>query len=98
MPDLAMYQCEWQPSPRDEKLAALAARYCADTEAYDRTVCSGPVVAGEIYPATDRELSLISRHAKRLRQQILEEARAAGFTQAELNRAIALHDRRRPDA
>lgn len=96
--DRTLYECDWGQPQRDLKLAELAARYCDTTEAYDRTVCSGPIVEGAIQPATDRERALIARFARQTLSQVLEEAQQAGFTRTELNHAIALHDRRGPGA
>jgi len=36
----------WTPSPEQKQLRELAREYHERTEAYDRTVCTGPIVRG----------------------------------------------------
>lgn len=44
--------------------------YQQRTESYDRTVCTGPVCNGVIWPANEVERSLITRHAIMVRRQL----------------------------
>lgn len=82
------YLCEWQPSERDQKLHEFATRYHEECEAYDRTVCTGPVREDSIMPATYHEMALINRNALAVRKRIIEEAASEGITREELVRAI----------
>jgi hypothetical protein len=88
------YFCEWKPSEKDNRLHALAKRYHTDTEAYDRTVCTGPVVNDEIKPNGHREIGLISRNARDTLHRLTEEAAGFGITGAELRHAISRLDAR----
>src|SRR3989337_3905382 len=72
------YQCEWKPTERDLKMGALAQRYHAEAEAFDRTVCTGPIREGSILPANPREMAAISRNANTLRKQIMTQAAPFG--------------------
>lgn len=57
---------EPKPHPRH----ALAVEYYRRTEAYDRTVCTGPIRDGSILPATHHELAQINRHAAAVRREL----------------------------
>ena len=78
-------------SEKDKKTHELAARYRELTEAYDRTVCTGPIVNGEIRPTTAQESAMISRSAKTVFSELLRQADPHGITQAELKTAIRRH-------
>lgn len=78
----------WEPEPRDIRLAEFADRYHAETEAYDRTVCTGPVKMGQKLPSTPYESGLISRNAREVMDRIAHEAAAEGFERKELWKAI----------
>ena len=73
-------------SEHDVLLDKLARHYHDITEAYDRTVCTGPIVSGEIQPASPREFYLISRNAAYTIKMILAEE--PGITRKELHQAI----------
>lgn len=79
---------EWQPSEQDLKCVELAERYHRETEAYDRTVCTGPVWRGSVMPANHRELALVNGNAARLRKQIMAEAATHGISAQDMARAI----------
>lgn len=66
----------------------LAEEYDRVTEAYDRTVCTGPIVDGVIIPANNRELALINRHARKLLDDLSLRAQKIGCTQKQLLDAI----------
>jgi hypothetical protein len=87
----ADFECEWVPTEKDNKLHELAKRYHDETEAYDRTVCTGPIVRDSIQPASSRELAQINRHAHQVLRQIEKEAESHGISQAEVWRAIGRH-------
>lgn len=82
------YLCEWQPSERDVRLHDLATRYHTECEAYDRTVCTGPVLRDGIMPETPREMALINRNAHAVRKRLTDEAARVGIGREELARAI----------
>ena len=44
------FEGDWVPSVKDDKMQALARRYHTEAEAFDRTVCTGPIVDGAIQP------------------------------------------------
>jgi len=83
------FEQEWQPSARDKRLHELATRYHTECEAYDRTVCTGPIRHGEIMPASGQELSLVNGNAHRVRRQLLTDCRQDGISAEELYAAIA---------
>jgi len=87
----ADFECEWTPSEKDNKLQELARRYHAETEAYDRTVCTGPIVDGSIQPYGGRQTVLINQHARQVFLRIEAEAASHGISKAEIWRAIGRH-------
>jgi hypothetical protein len=66
----------------------LAREYYARAEAYDRTVCTGPIRDGSIMPANWREQSLINRHATNLLRELNERAERLGYTRRDLHQAM----------
>ncbi|WP_338616501.1 hypothetical protein [Pigmentiphaga sp. CHJ604] len=54
------------PSAIELELYQLAQAYYLETEAFDRAVCTGPILHGEIYPATDAEHRLIQINARKV--------------------------------
>lgn len=85
------YEQEWQPTEQDLKCVELAERYHHETEAYDRTVCSGPIQHGSVMPIGPHELALVNRNAIKVRKQIMAEAAAHGISAQEMARAIGRH-------
>lgn len=67
----------------------LAAEYHRRCEAYDRTVCTGPVTRDGVLPADARQLYLINRHASTILHEIKSRATICGFTNKELMHAIS---------
>jgi hypothetical protein len=47
-----------------------AVEYLDRTEAFDRTVCTGPIINGEIRPANGVEVVLINRNAKHILKEV----------------------------
>jgi hypothetical protein len=86
----SVFECEFPPP--DARLFALARAYHERTEAYDRTVCTGPIGRDGIMPATPRERGLINRNAGIVMREILHEGQMLGFTLAELRHAIARYE------
>lgn len=78
---------------REKQLMRLAERYHQRTEAYDRTVCSGPIVGGAITPATDSERTLIVQHARGVRRELEVEADRLGIAPERLHSAITQFSR-----
>jgi hypothetical protein len=66
----------------------LAEQYEAECEAYDRTVCTGPIRDGSIMPATPQEFAQVQRHAREVLRRVLTEATSLGISRAELWREI----------
>ena len=77
-----------QETDDERKLRKLAEDYHHRTEAYDRTVCTGPIVRGGIMPANGWEMSLINRHAKAMRDELEVEAAKLGFAPQQWRDAI----------
>jgi hypothetical protein len=82
------WQQEWQPTERDNRLHELATRYHTECEAYDRTVCTGPLGRDGIMPATPNEMGLINRNAHAVRKSMEKEAARENIGREELARAI----------
>ena len=73
-------------------LRELAERYVSETEAYDRTVCTGPVIRGAIMPATHQQRAQISRHADDLFYHLVALGNGC-FTSDDLSREISRVER-----
>lgn len=82
---------EWTFTAKDYKLHELAKRYHAATEAYDRTVCTGPIRDGSIMPIGPHEMALVNRNAIAVRKRIMHEAEHHGITRQEMAHAISHH-------
>ncbi len=85
------YEQESRPTEQERKADELAERYHRETEAYDRTVCTGPVVRGSIMPIGPREMAQVNRNAINVRKQIMAEAASAGISAEDMRRAIGRH-------
>ncbi len=72
----------------NQKLIALAEEYIRSTEAYDKTVCSGPIVNGSIMPANAKEARMITKNAVRTIGKLSERANILGFSSLDLLKAI----------
>ena len=83
------YETRLQPIAQESKAADLAERYHRETEAYDRTVCTGPIIRGSIMPNGGHEMSLSARNASKVLEQILREAEQHGISRQEMQRAIS---------
>lgn len=82
------YLQEWAPTEKDRQLHDLAKRYHDETEAYDRTVCTGPIVRGSIQPFRPWEVAAINRNARKVFDRIALEAARHEISRAELWRSI----------
>lgn len=85
----ALFECDWVMTDKDRKLHELAMRYHTETEAYDRTVCTGPIREGSILPIGAHEMALVARNARRVLARIMCDAAAAGITHDELRSEIS---------
>jgi hypothetical protein len=79
-----------EPKPTDHRLLDLAREYYRRTEAYDRTVCTGPMTRDGIMPATYRERGLINHHAGIVLSELRKQAERQGFTKDEFRSAMRL--------
>lgn len=81
---------EWlqQPYEHNKDMFELACRYYRETEAYDKTVCTGPIVDGVIYPLNSKEMGLISLNAHKTRKLIGQEAAEKNIDPKELTHEI----------
>lgn len=77
-----------QVTDRMRWLIELATEYHTKTEAYDCTVCTGPVRDGGIMPATSQQHSLINCHAQAVHRELFGKARDLGFTADEWRKAL----------
>ena len=72
----------------EKRLYELAREYHKRTEAYDRTVCSGPVRCGGIMPVTSQQFYLVNRNARKIRDELFIEAEKLGFNQKQWQAAV----------
>ena len=78
-----------EPTEEDLYLDALAAEYHQRAEAYDLTVCTGPIKHGGIMPVTAKELMMVNRHARALKHELGDRAeRERGIQPFKVMRAI----------
>ena len=82
------FECKWTSTEKDDKLYTLAKRYHDETETFDRTVCTGPIIYGSIQPASMHEMAKITHNAHKVWRQIRADAANHGITGSELWRAI----------
>jgi hypothetical protein len=94
----ALFQGRFSIEAQDSELVALAEEYERRAEAYDRTVCTGPIGPDGIMPATHAELAAINRHAHQVRRELVERAVRAGFTETQFKEAMMHQARRGPSA
>lgn len=83
------YFGQYTPTDKDRIKHELVKRYHEKTEAYDRSVCNGPIINGSIMPLTAYESKLISKYAFNLRTQLIKEAEQEGISPKELRSAIS---------
>lgn len=83
------YEQEWQITAQELKCLELAERYHREAEAYDRTVCTGPIRDGSVMPIGQHELVLVNRNAIKVRKRVMDEAAQHGISRKEMARAIS---------
>lgn len=70
------------------QLFKLAREYHQSTEAYDRSVCTGPYINGCIWPNSGHERHLINQNARYEMNRLTMEAYRLGFSKNEFLSAI----------
>lgn len=85
---LKHYRATFIPSREEDELRKLAHKYHKLTEAFDRTICTGPIVNGAIMPASPSEFSKSSKHATQIRDQLGEIASSLGFSKSQWHKEI----------
>ena len=85
------FHCTFQLTEADHQRREAALRYVSETEAYDRTVCTGPIGRDGIMPATARERAQSIRFASSLLDRLASE-NAHLFTRKDLLREISRVD------
>ncbi|WP_122299289.1 hypothetical protein [Pseudomonas syringae] len=83
----SLFQCQFKLSESERRLLALAQQYVTETEAYDRTVCTGPIQRDGIMPASRHEFALVNRNAHQTMDRLCAEN--PDFTRQQLRRAAA---------
>ncbi|NNA36948.1 hypothetical protein HBO97_20745 [Pseudomonas lundensis] len=89
-----LYQSDFTPTESERRLFAAAEQYIAETEAYDRTVCTGPIKQGAIMPANSHERGLVNRNAVRAMDHLC--TRHPEFTRQQILREVSRADIRGP--
>lgn len=82
------FQQEWVFSKEDQRIRELAEKYHTDCEAFDRTICTGPVVNGSVTPIGPRELAAVNMNASMVLREILTQAESEGLSRCDMKRAI----------
>lgn len=81
---------EWVETPEERARHDIAREYYLRAEAYDLTVCTGPMGRDGILPRTDREGVLINRNAIALRKELMDRT---GMSYREFIGALQAYDR-----
>ncbi|MBB6153695.1 hypothetical protein HDC30_000889 [Pseudomonas sp. JAI115] len=88
----SLYQSDFRLSESQQRLLDLAQRYVDETEAYDRTVCTGPIRRDGIMPVTRHEFALVNLNARLAMDRIC--AAHPEFNRQEILRAVSRIDNR----
>jgi hypothetical protein len=75
------------PDPLYDLAFAAWLTYYETCEAYDRSVCTGPIFHGGILPATRRERALINQNAQRFDAEVKRHLAANGVDNETSKRA-----------
>ena len=86
----------FERSPKDNKVYELSRQYHEETEAYDRTVCTGPIRSGSILPMSPKELALINRNASIVLRKLRDVAAQHDISQDELLLGIRRYGAQNP--
>ena len=87
-----LYQSVFTPTESERRMSAAAEQYVAETEEYDQTVCTGPVIRGAIMPANSHERGLANRNAVRAFDYLCTQH--PEFTRQQIRREIYRTDSR----
>lgn len=79
------YLPENRLSDSDQRLQDIAQQYVSETEAYDRTVCTGPILHDGVMPATRHQFALVNRNARQTMDRLCIEH--PEFSQQQIRRA-----------
>lgn len=66
----------------------IGKEYHERTEAFDRSICTGPIIRGEIMPNGGYELFEINRHAREVRNELRQKGLQSSYSIAEVDDAI----------
>lgn len=77
-----------EPEGEPPELAALTKSYYERAEAYDRTVCTGPITRDGIMPMNHNEAALINRNAVALLRELQEQAARLGYSKEQFRAAM----------
>ena len=77
----------FQPTAEDLALEELARAYHERCDTYDREVCSG-IRHNEPFPINARELGLINKHARHVRDDVSRQGASRGLTGEQVAKAI----------
>ncbi|MCF4998776.1 hypothetical protein GIW70_20300 [Pseudomonas syringae] len=89
-----LYQSDFTLTESERRLSAAAEQYITEIEAYDRTVCTGPIKHGSIMPANTHEIGLSNRNALRALDRLCEQH--PEFTRQQIRREVTRADIRGP--
>lgn len=81
--------------PPDKLLDDLAREYHERCEAYDRTVCTGPVGRDGILPGGPGEFALINKNAHGVLTELIRRGEEQGRKRNDIVQAIQKYDGRR---
>lgn len=87
-----LHMCHFTLTERDQLLQSIAEQYVRETEAYDRTVCTGPIRHFGIVITTRQQRALVNRYAQELMTSLCQ--RHPQFTRREILSAVHDVDRR----
>ncbi|ANF87734.1 hypothetical protein A7J50_4379 [Pseudomonas antarctica] len=86
----SLYQREFGLSESEHRLLALALQYIDETETYDRTVCTGPILHDGVMPATRHQFALANRNARQTMDRLCNAN--PEFSDQQIRRAVSRID------
>jgi hypothetical protein len=87
---------EFVVDPLDQKADELVAEYYRETEAYDRSVCTGPIKDGSILPANAREYNTIVSYKRVKSHDMQTKACKLGISLDQMRTAIRRYAKNHP--
>lgn len=70
----------------------IARQYSIETERFDRTVCTGPLLRGSIIPSAPHEHASINRNAGQVAKKWRHEADRLGISWNDVKRAMQVYE------